>query len=121
MANSQEFSVADSVMTDVRILAPDHYVFVAHDEQALARGDYRCQLIEYLRGRWRLLATWPWQAVALEVEAASFVVLGRDGQWGGFAGDARTQGHVDPGRPVGPFRGLKSVRERLYAFGMKRE
>ncbi|MDP9896737.1 hypothetical protein J2W32_005847 [Variovorax boronicumulans] len=125
MATSQEFSVADSVMVDVRILGADHYVFAAHSEQGLARGAYRCQLVEYLRGQWSLLASWPWQAVALEIapqpQGTRFDVLGRDGQVGSLAGGVQTQVHVEPGRPVGPFRGLRAVKGTLFAFGMKRE
>lgn len=125
MAVSKDFSISGSVLLDGRVLAPDHYAFVAHSEHELQKGSYRCQVIEYRAGQWQLLATWPWQAVAIEVVGEAvplkFEVLGRDGQVGTVVGGVQTETHIDTGRAVGPFRGLRLLHDTLFAYGMKRE
>lgn len=112
-------------MVDAAILGPDHFVFVAHDEAKLECDTFECQVIEYAGGPWRALAgNWKWQAVALAVTSQDPLqvhVLGRDGEVGTMTGEQRSETHVDPGRPVGPFRGLRAVLNELLAFGMKRE
>lgn len=125
MPAKRKFAIEDWVMVDAAVLGPSHYVFVAHDEAKLERDAFECQVIEYAGGQWRPLAgNWKWQAVALEVTSIDPLqvhVLGRDGQVGTMSGDRSDETHVEPGRPVGPFRGLRFVLGRLFAFGMKRE
>lgn len=125
VTDSPDFSVADCVMVDARVLGPNHYAFVAHRESELQKESYRCLVVEYRAGAWKRLSEWPWQAVAIEATGTAsqpaFEILGRDGQVGTVGTPGTQEASVDPKRPVGPFRGLRLVQSRLLAFGMKRE
>jgi hypothetical protein len=124
MSNQAAFSIDDCVMAGAQVIGPGHYVFIAHSEKGLQRNEFICRAIEFDRGDWRLLVEWAWQAVALRASLTlplQVDVLGRDGQLGTWTSHKATLNHVELGRPVGPFRGMRELRGKLLAYGMKRE
>lgn len=121
MSSTPTFEIAECVLVDACVSAPSHYVFLAHSEASLHGEKPVCELIEYHDGRWIPMAAWPWEAVAVANQGADWVVLGRDGQVGETVDGASSDWQIDPSSALGPFRGMRTLADIVYAYGMKRE
>lgn len=107
-----------------RIAGPGKYVFLAHEEKAMSRGKYVAWILFRDHGAWHRLGRFEWQAVdfLLDTRAEGRIfVLGRDGQVGLIERSRIQDEHLNPGRPVGPTKGLADISGEVHAFGMNRE
>jgi hypothetical protein len=124
MKKDSAFSADDFVFVDAAILGRDDYVFLAHHEASLQAKRYRLHILRRTNDTWSVSSPWRWEGVGFTVQALNplrIFAIGRDGQVGAFVDGDVQEEHVAPKSPVGPFRGIQAISEKVLAYGMKRE
>lgn len=98
--------------------------FVAHYQPALNSDIAISQVFYFVNGQeWRSGGQFSWQAVDIITEAnrSLSIVLGRDGEVGIIEPQEEYEEFLDSNAAVGPTRGVCSIQDTVFAFGMKRE
>lgn len=99
----------------VAVIAADHYLFGTYTDDGSG-------LSEYDHGTWQGLGSWPWQGVAVAVAPdGRRLLLGRDGQVGTWLEGTLSEDNLEPGRALGPLRGMRTLNNQVLAYGMNRE
>ena len=123
MPQTFKFDSEDFVFVDAFIAAPGDYLFIAHEAATVNDGVHVTHLLRHQQGSWADLASWRWQSVAMAVPSLAPLrveVAGRDGQVGVFDGAGASTENLEPGRAIGPIRGMGVNFGRVLAYGMQR-